>query len=413
MTTSALAIQPAEVDEMEPFIGLAPLMRQAFSGIDLKPLGAKFIEHATHHPDDPHALMNLATVLFLTGNRELALATQMEALQIQQLYHLPASGQEKLRLLALMAPGDLMANTPLEFLLENSDVSLDLLYVGEGIPPVSELPDHDAMFVAIGESDENLPLLKELENVLRTWARPVLNAPGKITLLSRDSACRLLSSAPGIEMPVAVRIDKQTLQKIGGKELPVENFISDGSYPVIVRPVGSHAGHGLEKLDSADAIRAYLQTSPSEEFYIARFVDYRSKDGQFRKYRIMLIEGRPFICHMAISTNWMIHYLNAGMADSAEKRAEEAALMSAFDNDFALRHKDAFRAITERIGLDYVGIDCGETPDGRLLIFEADSDMIVHAMDPAEMFPYKQPVMRKLFGAFREMLSNASASRSI
>src|ERR1044072_1838157 len=99
MTPGALAIQPAEVDDMEPFIGLAPLMRQAFSGVDLKPLGAKFIEQATNRPDDPHVLMNLATVLFLTGNRELALATQMEALQLQQLYHLPASGREKLRLL--------------------------------------------------------------------------------------------------------------------------------------------------------------------------------------------------------------------------------------------------------------------------------------------------------------------------
>src|SRR6185312_10408280 len=110
-------------------------------------------------------------------------------------------------------------------------------------------------------------------------------------------------------------------------ELPIENFISDGSYPLIARPVGSHAGHGLEKLDTADAILDYLQKSQCDEFYVARFVDYRSKDGQFRKYRIMLIGGRPFICHMAISSNWMIHYLNAGMTDSAEKRAEEADFM--------------------------------------------------------------------------------------
>jgi hypothetical protein len=35
--------------------------------------------------------------------------------------------------------------------------------------------------------------------------------------------------------------------------------------------------------------------------------------------------------------------------------------------------------------------------------------MIVHAMDPVELFPYKQPQMRKLFAAFRRMLADAAA----
>ncbi|HSY26184.1 MAG TPA: RimK family alpha-L-glutamate ligase, partial [Burkholderiaceae bacterium] len=124
-------------------------------------------------------------------------------------------------------------------------------------------------------------------------------------------------------------------------------------------------------------------------------------------YRIILIEGKPFICHMGISQHWMIHYLNAGMAESAEKRAEEDRFMAQFDTGFAARHAEAFQAITDILQLDYVGLDCGETKDGKLLIFEADSDMIVHAMDPVDMFPYKQATMRKIFDAFHTMLLNA------
>jgi hypothetical protein len=56
------------------------------------------------------------------------------------------------------------------------------------------------------------------------------------------------------------------------------------------------------------------------------------------------------------------------------------------------------------LGFDYYSIDCAETRDGRLLVFEADSAAIVHLMDPAEMFPYKQPQMRKVFAAFEAML---------
>jgi glutathione synthase/RimK-type ligase-like ATP-grasp enzyme len=95
------------------------------------------------------------------------------------------------------------------------------------------------------------------------------------------------------------------------------------------------------------------------------------------------------------------------MVESAEKRAEEERVMADFDSNFARRHAEALRVISERVGLDYLGIDCGETADGELLIFEIDSCMIVHAIDPVDVFPYKQPQMRKVFDAFRRMLGHA------
>jgi len=400
---------PSSAPERAPLIGLAPLMRQAFSGADMKQLGAQLIERSTQYPDDAHTLMDLSTVLQLTGNREIALATQAQALAMQQIYHLPATGSAALRVLAVMAPGDLMANTPLEFLLEGSDVALDLLYLTPGLAELPALPDHDVLFVAVGESDANRPLLEQLAEVLPQWPRPVLNAPDRIARLSRDRACRLLQSAEGIAMPTAVRIDRAALEQVSRNERSLAEVAEDTAFPAIVRPVGSHAGTGLEKFDAPTELAAYLEQMPHAEFYVARFVDYRNADGLYRKYRIMLIDGRPFLCHMAVSSHWMIHYLNAGMTDSAEKRAEEERCMAEFDDGFARRHADAFRAVTERIGLDYVGLDCAETADGKLLIFEADSDMIVHAMDPVDLFPYKQPQMRKLFAAFRQMLADAAA----
>ena len=150
----------------------------------------------------------------------------------------------------------------------------------------------------------------------------------------------------------------------------------------------------------------YLVDRPEIFFYLSPFVDYLSGDGQYRKYRIVLIEGRPYACHMAISSNWMVHYMSAGMSASAAKRAEEQRFMEDFDIHFALRHREALAALSDRLGLEYVGIDCGETPDGKLLIFEADSGMTVHAMDGVDVFPYKQVQMKKVFRAFREMLES-------
>ena len=371
-----------------PFIGLVELMRLAHANVDLAPLGQMLIDKTSDNLNDANALMDLATVLQLRGNRELALQVQAQAIALQRDYVLPTKKSPTLRVLALLSKGDLMANTPIEFLLENSDIELTQFYVTEDLFTVAgafneDLPEHDVLFVAIAESETNLSILKQLEPLLRIRSKPVLNKPERIAKMSRDAACQLLANAAGIVMPNTVRYTMETLNSAAFE------------YPLIIRPVDSHAGHDLEKIDSSTALTDYVAQQNYDEFFVARFVDYRNADGLFRKYRIMLIAGKPFLAHLAISSHWMIHYLNAGMADDAAKRAEEAHVMHDFPENFAKKHAPAFQAIYERTGLDYIGIDCSETQDGKLLIFEIDSCMIV---------PYKPMHMAKLFTAFQCLL---------
>ena len=71
---------------------------------------------------------------------------------------------------------------------------------------------------------------------------------------------------------------------------------------------------------------------------------------------------------------------------------------------FAQRHAAALRAIYQRSQMEYVCLDCAETPDGQLFIFEIDHAMVVHALDPVDLFPYKQVHMQKVLDAFRKLL---------
>ena len=222
--------------------------------------------------------------------------------------------------------------------------------------------------------------------------------------MTRDGTWELLRSAPGVEIPLNARIDRPSFERIARGEAAIEDVLGGDGFPIIARPLDSHAGEGLAKLDSAAAIGAYLRECSEPEFYLAPFVDYRSPDGLFRKYRIALIDRRPYAVHMAISEHWMIHYLNADMTCSADKRAVEERFMADFDRDFAVRHATALRAIAERADLDYLPFDCGETREGKLLLFETGTNMVVHAMDSPQLFPYKRPQMDKVFGAFQSML---------
>ena len=397
-----LHVSDSTQDDGTELIGLARLARMAFAGADLGPLRTRLLERISQNDRDANALMDLSTVLQLMGQRQAGESLQAAALEIQQLYRLQCSAESApIRLLAILSPGDLAQNNVLEFLIEESDITLDMLYVGPDIPFPVTLPDHDLAMVAICETDRNRPLLRHIEGLAKSWPRPLLCAPDRIARLSRDGACRLLQSAPGIVVPVTRRIDRAALEGLGRSET---------GFPVIARPVDSQKGIGLMKLDNPDAIAGYLKSRPENAFYIAPYVDYRGPDGQFRKYRIVLIDQRPYVCHMAISDSWVVHYMSAGMLQSPAKRAEEARFFDTFDDEFARRHHDALASIAQRLELEYVGIDCGETPAGDLLIFEMDSGMTVHAMDPVDIFPYKQPQMRKVFRAFRQMLMNRAAS---
>ena len=376
-------------------MGLARLMKMAFDGADLAPLGQSLISRAEKDPDDADALMDLSIILQLKYQPEIALDVQARALGIKTLYHLPAAGNAAIRLLAIMAPGNLMTNTPLEFMVEGSTISLDMLYVGTGLPLPSPLPDHELLFIAVGESTGTRPLLEELAEIMKEWPRPVLNQPGSILKTSREEAPACLAPIAEVIMPSSLRTARGTLAT---GPLP--------AFPFIIRPVDSHAGHGLAKIENAGEILSYLEAMPEPAFFVSPFFDYKSADGMYRKYRVLLIDGQPYACHMGTSENWMIHYLNAGMAESPEKREEEARFMADFDTGFGKRHRVALQGIHAALHLDYLVIDCAETRDGRLLVFEMDTGAVVHAMDPADVFPYKAPQMKKVFSAFYDMLTS-------
>jgi hypothetical protein len=393
----------------QPLIGFVALMRMAFSGVDMTPLCANLLARAEADETDACALMDASTILQFKGSRDIAVAVQREALRTQRHFHLPAQVlPARLRLLVLMAPGDLMANVPLECLLEESDVDLHLYYVLPDRALSEQIPEHDVVFVALSMTEENRPLLEQLQRELVDWPQPVLNRPDHVPRVARDRASEILSGLPEIAMPPTARIARGALNSVAMDGVRLDALLPGAEFPIIMRPLDSHAGHDLDKVGDVAALHAYLENVVADEFFISPFVDYRSADGLFRKYRIALIDGQPFASHLGISSHWMIHYLNADMAGSVEKRAEEAAFMASFDEGFARRHAVALRIIADRFGLEYVCLDCAETIDGRLLIFEVDHAMIVHALDPVDIFPYKQPQMRKLFAAFRAMLERSA-----
>jgi hypothetical protein len=395
-------------------LGNGALFKFGVNGGDLNKVFDFYSGQVAKSPADAAARIDLALLHLLLGRKNESYAEQAQALESQQLFRVVGTqGKEtpvRRRVLALVAPGDFTNNAQLEFILDGSDIGLDLLYLVPGKPLPPALPEHDVVFCAVNESDENFPILRRLAQLLPAWPRPVLNVPGNIARLSRDGVATLLQEAANICVPPVCRLSVADLRRVAAGQASVDSFLPGTSFPILVRPVGSHGGKNLAKIDDSESLTAYLKNLEDGEgdYFITPFMDYRGTDGLFRKYRLVFFEGAPFLCHMALSEQWMIHYINVGMAEDAAKRAQEARAMETFDCDFARRHKTALADLCQRVGLDYFVIDCGELPDGRLLLFEADIAMVIHAMDSPAVFPYKQGQMAHVFKAFRAMIDRAS-----
>ena len=383
--------------------GLAQLMTRVFRGEDLTELGLDLVNQG--QAGDAQALLDLSILLQLQGQPDLALSIQQQALLLEQHYQLPlATDRNAINLLAIVAPGNLMTNTPLEFIAEGAGFNLQFLYVDNDLPFPKSLPEHDIAIVALSELDANMAILDYVSSWIDLWPRPVINPPGAISVLGRDLISQKLQHIAGLEMPLTVRAGRETLKHLVSTKGDLSELIDDGELPIIIRPIDSHAGIGLEKIDDMSDLQSYLTRHDEAEFFVSRYVDYRKEDGQFRKYRVAMIDGQPHLAHMAICDQWKIYFGTAGMDESATKRSEEALEMASFRDGFAKRHTHAIKALHQIVGLDYFGIDCSETQDGKLLIFEVGASMNIHSMDSAELYPYKRPQMQSIFNHFLAML---------
>jgi hypothetical protein len=64
------------------------------------------------------------------------------------------------------------------------------------------------------------------------------------------------------------------------------------------------------------------------EVLAIEYMDARGADGCARKFRVMMIGGKLYPLHLAVSGNWKVHYFSAEMADCPEHRSEEAEFLA-------------------------------------------------------------------------------------
>jgi Flp pilus assembly protein TadD len=338
------------------------------------------------------AHVNLAMVLFNQGRLEEAKQHRDLAYGKQCVFATRAATAVRTVLLLCDAG---KGNVPLDFLFPlHSNNQIEWMIKYGASDQYQKLPPYDLVFNAIGDPDVSGPAVEAVANFLSVCAKPVLNPPEAVARTARFLMPELLKGIDGAYIPPAWLVEPEGAWHAS----PLFSF------PALVRPFSSHGGRGLTLVESREAL---AQIQPQGAMHICGYHDYRSPDGYYRKYRVIFVDRIPYPYHLAISENWMVHYLTADMPAHPWKLEEERRFLEDPAGALGERGMAALAEIGRRLDLDYAGVDFSVLPDGRLLIFEANATMLAHPEKVIAELKFKNPYIQRIFDAFEALLARA------
>jgi Flp pilus assembly protein TadD len=396
-----------------------------------------YSEAITHHPANPKAHVNLANLLLRANRHEQARKHYEEALRIDPglarahqglgavlsdigdragardhfqkgfrghaVTSLPYRGtRPPVSLLQLVSSGG--GNIPTASLLDDR-VFLTSVIVTDYLDPMLPLPPHQLIFNAIGDADLCEPALEAAAGLIARTTAPVINDPAKVMKTGRISNARRLRNVPGVVTPRTIAMARDILAGPDGVAALANRQLR---FPLLLRSPGYHTGRNFILVQTAAELSAAAAGLPGNDLLAIEYLDARGRDGNARKYRVMMIGGKIYPLHLAISGKWKVHYFTSDMADKPDHRLEEAAFLRDMPAVLGGKAIAAIEGIRDALGLDYAGIDFGLGANGDLLLFEANATMVIAPPDADERWAYRHTAITTILEAVAAMILGKS-----
>ncbi|HXZ11794.1 MAG TPA: tetratricopeptide repeat protein [Candidatus Sulfotelmatobacter sp.] len=368
-------------------------------------------EHALRvDPNLVQAHEGLSYVLADLGDEERAAWHRRKAFEHRFLIALPYLGKGKgISVLQLVSSNGGNVRTR-EFLDER--VFRTFVVLPEFYDRKVALPPHQMVFNAIGDADVAAAALTAAEPFLALTQAPVINPPSAVLATRRLDISRRLSGLPGVVTPRTVALPREILTAPDAEAaLAAQGF----RFPVLLRTPGFHTGDHFVRAKIPDELPAALAQLPGQQLLAIQYLEARGTDEKWRKYRVMMIDGKLYPLHVALSSNWKVHYFSSEMADNSLGRAEEAQFLANMAGVLGPRVLDALTRIQKTLGLDYGGIDFGLNRDGDLVLFEANATMVVLSPGADPRWDYRRTAVEQIYQAVANMLlarANAGAQHT-
>ena len=267
------------------------------------------------------------------------------------------------------------------------------------------LPGCDLIFNAISDPDAMPNGQRVAERLAESISVPILNRPAIVADSLRDVNARRLGAIDGLVFPRTLRIEGPPTSDTDLRSKLDEAGIA---LPALVRRIGTHVTHSLEKVDDLAQLATVLSTAPSGWFYVIEYVDYATEDGEYIKMRFHVIDGQFYPNQLWFSPSWMVK----GGAALRPRMRENPWMMDAARHFLGAPRDylgdDAYNAVLsiyDRLPLDYFGIDFSQLPDGRIIVFEANAAVrLAHRV--ANDFDFRVEPMNEIKRAVQRMIED-------
>jgi tetratricopeptide (TPR) repeat protein len=385
------------------------------------------------HPDNPFGLVNLGNILLEDGDSDEARKLYEKALAVDAsltyAHQGLANALEKLGdgegaarhreqgfaghsivarpyrgtgaplriLLIVSAKG---GNIPTNVILDDRIFAVTAVYA-EYFDPVDTLPDHDIVFNAVGDADLCGDVMDAVSKITARCSMPVINPPYLIRDTGREANATRLAALDDVVVPRTVLLARVSLEASDAAAMLEKRGFH---FPLLLRSPGFHTGQNFARIESAHALPDAVRALPGHGLLAIEYLDARGPDGMARKYRVMFIDGKIYPLHLALSHDWKVHYFTSAMADDAAFRLAEQAFLADMAAALGPRVLQALTRLRDALALDYGGVDFGVTPDGRLLLFEANATMAIVPPPPDPVWDYRRKPIADAVDAARAML---------
>jgi tetratricopeptide (TPR) repeat protein len=354
----------------------------------------------------PEAHQGLGNLLAELGQEQAAAEHQRQGHWDRRPTELPYRGESEPISVLLLTSGR-RGDVPIRHLLDDK-IFRTFVLLPNVFDPDAPLPEHQVVFNAIGDADLCKQALDRAVTLMDRTFASVINAPAAVLGTGRAANARRLSDIPGV---IAPRIANFSRQELTGGDAAEALARRGFQCPVLLRAPGFHNGRHFLLVERADRLAAAVAELPGEEITAIEYLEARGPDGCHRKYRVMMIGGWLYPLHLAISSNWKIHYVTADMAENPAHRAEEARFLEDLPGVLGPRAMAALAEIQKAMGLDYAGIDFGLNAQGDVLLFEANATMTVLPPDKDRRWDYRRTAIQRVENAVRRMLIEKSQRR--
>lgn len=294
-----------------------------------------------------------------------------------------------------------MGNVQLLPFLNRSDFEIFPFFVGSMKGDPITLPKMNIAFNAICDPDSNYKSLSVASKIIDSLKIPVFNHPQDILKTGRDKIYETFQTLPGTLVPKTIRFQPRYISDL-------LKMIESGqiSPPFLVRQAGSHAGLNLELIEDMKNIHDLEKFAfDGRDYYVTCFIDYRSNDGLFKKYRVVVVGGVPLPRHLVIADSWNVHGESGKklMDDHPEYQLEEETFLK----EFRKRDPGIFHQMYEQLNLDYFGVDFSYAPDGKMIIFEINSCFRIIGVGEVKddhHYPYIDPYVENIKTAVADLI---------